>query len=80
MDVDGTAIGKALELGKKFEVSSQLCRSQIEVFEKESEKEGELLIACTQEAPIFLETASSLSERGANLHFTNIREKAGWCK
>ena len=34
-------------------------------------------VACTQEAPLFREVAAEKGE--AELTFTNIRERAGWC-
>ena len=59
---------------------SQLCRAQLEIFEETANTHKEILVACTQEAPIFLETADELSGTIPKLSFCNIREKAGWCK
>ncbi len=56
---------------------SELCRGQLERFEKALEKGGDLMVACTQEAPLFLETAEEAGFSG-DLRFVNIREKAGW--
>lgn len=54
-----------------------LCRSEIDTFINAAATPGDLLIACTQEAPVFQE-AAALNDAQANLHFTNIRERAGW--
>jgi len=78
MTIDGSKLAKACGLDDTLSVSSHLCRSQIEVFETAASKGGDLLVACTQEAPVFLETSDELGDRVANLSFTNIRERAGW--
>jgi len=78
MTIDGSKLAKACGLDDTLSVSAHLCRSQIEVFETEASKGGDLLVACTQEAPVFLETSDELGDRVANLSFTNIRERAGW--
>ena len=41
---------------------------------------SELLVACTQEAPLFLETLDEMGEDAPAAQFVNIREKAGWSK
>ncbi len=74
MEVDGRAIGTALG-GDAIPVHSQLCRGEIEAFQT-ALGDGELLVACTQEAPLFRELAEEAS--GAALRVTNIRERAGW--
>ena len=58
---------------------SQLCRAQLEVFEETANRHNELIVACTQEAPIFLEAIDELETAAPALSFCNIREKAGWC-
>ena len=59
---------------------SQLCRAQLGVFEDMAKRHKDLVVACTQEAPIFLETLDDLGKAAPALSFCNIREKAGWCK
>lgn len=54
-----------------------LCRSEIDRFGDAAAQPGRLLVACTQEEPVFRETAA-LNEAAADLRFTNIREHAGW--
>jgi ferredoxin len=38
-----------------------------------------LLVACTQEAPLFSEVAAE-AQAGGDVAFVNIRERAGWCE
>ncbi|MCC4245853.1 4Fe-4S dicluster domain-containing protein [Stappia indica] len=70
--------GRIAGLDKDHTVHTQLCRAQMASFEKALATGEPLLIACTQEAPLFQEVAE---ERGADqeLSFVNIRERAGWC-
>ena len=58
-------------------VHTQLCRAQIESFEKALATGEPLLVACTQEAPLFDDVAEEKGS-GAPLSFVNIRERAGW--
>ena len=53
-------------------VHTQLCRRELSAFES-ALNEGSLLVACTQEAPLFAEIAGEHDVR-----FANIRERAGW--
>ncbi|MAB00983.1 MAG: 4Fe-4S ferredoxin [Stappia sp.] len=58
-------------------VHTQLCRAQLESFEKAVATGEPLLVACAQEAPLFGDVAE---EKGgeAPVSFVNIRERAGW--
>lgn len=56
---------------------SYLCRDEIERFTAEAAEPGPLVVACTQEAPLFAEAAEANGARAA-IGFTNIRERAGW--
>ena len=77
MPLDAEALARALELSAPPEVHTQLCRAQLDQFRATLAGEGEVLVGCTQEAPLFTET---LDEMGAEtpVRFTNIRERAGW--
>ncbi len=77
MALDGNALAKALG-ADDCKVASHLCRSQLNVFEAEAAEGTPLLIACTQEAPLFLETLEEMGDAAPEASFTNIREKAGW--
>lgn len=78
MTVDGGAIGAALG-GDAPPVHRQLCRAEIGSYEAALAAGGPLLVACTQEAPLFDEIAEAADPPGGDISFTNIRERAGWC-
>lgn len=82
MALDGKALAKACGAGgapdTAPDIASQLCRAQIDNFRGEIAKGGRVLVACTQEAPLFDEVAGEAGEDGAALGHVNIRERAGW--
>ena len=59
-------------------IHSHLCRSQLDRFEAALATGEELLVACTQEAPLFTEVAEEAGTARPPA-FVNIREQAGWC-
>ncbi len=61
----------------ELELNSQLCRAQLGNFQDAILGEQPVLIACTQEAPLFSELATQ-DNPAAAIGFTNIRERAGW--
>ena len=78
MDIDGAALGKALGGSSDLTVHTQLCRRQIASFEAALDGGASVIVACTQEAPLFAEVAE---ERGKAVpQFVNVRERAGWCE
>jgi len=85
MAIDAKALAKACSNGNgDLDVASHLCRTQIEEFQRRAKGADELLIACTQEAPLFLEALDELAGDEQDdlpaIRFTNIREKAGWSR
>ncbi len=54
----------------------QLCRAELDRFRKAASAGEPILVACTQEAPLFTEVAGE----GGDITFVNIRESAGWSK
>jgi len=100
MSIDGKALRKACaaapgaEASGELSVASHLCRAGIEEFQRAAKGADELLVACTQEAPLFLEALDDFGEQEAGsgnaatgtrqeapaIRFVNIREKAGWSK
>ena len=110
MSIDGAALGKALGADGPVPICRELCRSEVAVFERALAAGGRINVACTQEAPLFLElaedrlaadqaareTAAAATAAAAvraeapqnetaagkvvDLLFTNIRERAGWCR
>ena len=75
MPLDAAALARALGTAAEPIVHHQLCRRQIDAVRAEAARGADLLIACTQEAPLFAET---LAAAGASATFVNIRERAGW--
>ncbi len=78
MDLDANQLKDHLSLADAPTIHSQLCRSQISSFEKAVSDDAPLIVACTQEAPLFQEVAEEKGE--FDIAFTNIRENAGWCE
>jgi hypothetical protein len=76
--IDPKSIEKAASLKPDFH-GSQLCRRQFSEVRSRLTKNAPLLIGCTQEAPLFLETAEEDAFDG-DIRFVNIREKAGWSR
>ncbi len=58
-------------------VCTELCRGELSVFEDAVNSGEPMLVACTQEAPLFQEIAEE-ADAADLVHFTNIRETAGW--
>ena len=75
MDLDARRL--AGENGETPTIHRHLCRSGIAAFEKSLEGGEPILIACTQEAPLFSEIAED-AQAGDRVAFVNIRERAGW--
>ena len=81
-DCEGTIDLPQKELEKLFDgdevvVNTHLCRSQIGNFTVAVEKGDPLIVACTQEAPLFVEMGAEANEE-TPISYTNIRERAGW--
>jgi ferredoxin len=76
MPLDASTLGASLGTAAPV-VHTELCRAQLARFEAALAQGGPLLVACTQEAPLFGETAAA-RQPDADLAFTNIRERAGW--
>ncbi len=74
--LDAKALGRALKVGAPLHVHSELCRKEAGAFQA-ALGDPEVMVACTQEAPLFAELASA-AESNAELRFVNIREMAGW--
>ena len=74
--LDAGALAKALKSGAPLTVHGELCRKQAGQFQAVL-GEPEVIVACTQEAPLFAELQQAAGATGA-LRFVNIREAAGW--
>ncbi len=77
MPIDGKALADATGLDAVPRVNGELCRRDLSAFEAAIKTGDDVLVACTQEAPLFAELHAELKGAG-NLKFVNIRETAGW--
>jgi len=77
MRLDGKAVAAALHLDAAPHVNGELCRRHLASFEAAIKSGEDLVVACTQEAPLFGELHAELKAAGA-IKFVNIRETAGW--
>jgi ferredoxin len=74
--IDGRALAAALKAGEPIQVHDQLCRKDAGMF-RSALGDADVIVACTQEAPLFGEIAEAAGARPA-LRFVNLREQAGW--
>ncbi len=74
MPLDADALGKACGADETY---TQLCRGQLGEFQRAILGDQAVVVACTQEAPLFDDVRAD-SNPEADLSFTNIRERAGW--
>jgi len=75
MPLDGEAVRRVCRDSVVVE-GRQLCRAELERFRKAAGGDASLVVACTQETPLFTEVAGE----NADITFVNIRETAGWSK
>jgi len=76
-DASLTRACKAVGAEGKTELNTQLCRAQLGTFQQAILGKQPVVVACTQEAPLFLEIAAEDNPE-AEVDFVNIRETAGW--
>jgi len=74
--LDAKRLAAALKTKQPLTVHRELCRKEAGAFQV-SLSDPDVIVACTQEAPLFAELASAAQSQ-ANLSFLNIRESAGW--
>lgn len=81
MPLDGKALAAACAGSRQppgdLEVHTLLCRTQLAKFEAALKQERPVIVACTQEAPLFTE-ARAEAGLDTDIRFVNIREHAGW--
>lgn len=78
MPLDGEAVRRAC--GDTVVIAGrQLCRAELDKFRQAAAGGKPILVACTQEAPLFTEASNEIEGAGA-ISFVNIRETAGWSK
>jgi ferredoxin len=76
MSLDAKALAAALKSKVPVTIHTELCRKEVGAFH-DALRDPEVLVACTQEAPLFAELAQAAGAQG-ELGFLNIRENAGW--
>jgi ferredoxin len=79
MPLDGKMVAGALTLDSVPHIESELCRRHVAAFEAAAKSGDDLLVACTQEAPLFRELHGEFKATG-DIRFVNIRETAGWSR
>jgi len=77
MPLDGRALAKACGAREAAEPATQLCRAEIQRFHAALKSGTPLLVACTQEAPLFEEQRQDAAS-ATPVSYVNIRETAGW--
>lgn len=77
MPLDAKAIAAALRLDSAPNLANELCRRHLASFEAAVKSGEDVVVACTQEAPLFSELHQEMKATG-DLKFINIREAAGW--
>ena len=78
MPLDGEAVRRVCRDSVVVE-GRQLCRAELGRFRKAAAGGERIVVACTQEAPLFEEVAGETEDSSA-ITFVNIRETAGWSK
>jgi ferredoxin len=74
--LDAKRLAESLKAAAPFTVHRELCRKEVGAFQA-ALSDPDLIVGCTQEAPLFTELASAAQSQ-ANISFLNIREWAGW--
>ncbi len=77
MQIEGKAVARGLGVEDLQTVQSEMCRRHLAAFETAVKSGDDLLVACTQEAPLFTALHEELGGTGA-IRFVNVRETAGW--
>ena len=76
LPLDAKRLGEALKSKQPLVVHRELCRKEAGAFQL-ALSDPDLIVACTQEAPLFTELAAAAQSQ-ARISFLNIREAAGW--
>jgi ferredoxin len=74
--LDPKRLAESLKMKQPVAVHRELCRKEAGAFQA-SLADPDLIVACTQEAPLFAELASA-AQSTSRISFVNIRELAGW--
>ena len=74
--LEAKSLAAALKAKQPLTVHRELCRKEAGAFQA-ALADPDLIVACTQEAPLFTELASTAQSQ-SRISFVNIRESAGW--
>ena len=74
--LDAKRLAAALKTKQPVAIHSELCRKETGLFQA-ALADPDLIVACTQEAPLFSELAEAAQSQ-ARISFVNIREAGGW--
>ncbi|MBI1943896.1 MAG: 4Fe-4S binding protein [Betaproteobacteria bacterium] len=74
--LDPKRLAEALKAKQPLTIHRELCRKEAGAFQA-ALADPDLIVACTQEAPLFSELAVAAQSQ-ARISFLNIREAAGW--
>lgn len=75
--LDAAALARQFSPNQPWPVHRALCRQELHRFTAGLSCSTDLIVSCTQEAPLFREVADEAGFSG-RLRFVNIREQAGW--
>ena len=78
MTIDADALAKGLGADGVLRPARNLCRVELDRFSDDAKAADRILVACTQEAPLFLDALEELGDDAPEADFLNIREMAGW--
>ena len=70
------SLGQAL--GDDLKEHTTLCRREAGAFQRATQGQDTVVVACTQEQKLFAELATQTEGAVAPIRFVNIRESAGW--
>ena len=76
MQLDAEAVRRGCR-SAEVTAGRQLCRAELDRFRTAAATGEPLVVACTQEAPLFSEVAGERAD-GNPVTFVNVRESAGW--
>jgi ferredoxin len=74
--LDPKRLAAAIKARQPLTVHRELCRKEAAAFQTALD-DPDLIVACTQEAPLFAELAAAAQSQ-ARISYVNIRETAGW--
>ncbi|HUK03789.1 MAG TPA: 4Fe-4S ferredoxin, partial [Burkholderiales bacterium] len=74
--LDPKRLAAAIKAKQPLTVHRELCRKEAAAFQAALD-DPDLVVACTQEAPLFAELAAAAQSQ-ARITYVNIREAAGW--